>query len=207
MSPALPDSLPCLVADASAVINLIASGAALPILESFSLPMLVTETVASELSLGSQPGRTSADQLAALVEARAIQIVALNGSAEECFESLVIGPAADTLDDGEAATIAYARAAGTAALIDEKKARRICATRFPDVSVHTTIDLLTSAHVEKVLGSSSVAEAVFSALIAGRMRVPPTDYERVLRIIGTDRARLCTSLPHHIRSAHKKLAG
>ena len=106
-----------------------------------------------------------------------------------------MGPAADTLDDGEAATIAYAHAVGTVALIDEKKAWRICAARFPNLAVHTTVDILTSAHVTKLLGQGGVGDAVFKVLSVGRMRVPPADYQRVVKIIGVDRAKLCTSLP------------
>ena len=67
-------------------------------------------------------GWNSSERLSTLVESGIVEIVELDDSSQECFESLVIGPAVDTLDDGEAATIAYARATGTVALIDERKA-------------------------------------------------------------------------------------
>jgi predicted nucleic acid-binding protein len=194
----LADPLPGLVGDASAVINVLASGAAGALTKSLSAPLRVVSAVNSELANGKKRW-SSADQLSALVAAGSVEIVELDKAALECFESLVIGPAVDTLDDGEAATIAYAVATGTVALIDEKKGRRICGSRFPELVVHTTVDLLTSAHVVRILGQDALAEAIFKALHAGRMRVPATDYERVMTIIGMERAKLCASLPDHIR--------
>ena len=206
-SSGLTDPLPSLVADASAVINLIASGVARPIVESLPARLRVVSAVALELAAGRMRGWNSSERLATLVESGSVEIVELNDSSEECFESLVIGTAVDTLDDGEAATIAYARATGTVALIDERKAWRICAARFPELVVRTTVDLLTSTSVAKILGQASVGDAVFNALSVGRMRVPATDYQRVVTIIGEERAKLCSSLPDHIRYPHKKLAG
>lgn len=203
--PALTDPLPGLVADASAIINLIASGAARPLLESLPVRLRVVSAVASELAAGKLRGWNSSERLATLVESGSVEIVELDDLAENCFESLVVGAAADTLDDGEAATIAYARASGTAALIDERKARRICASRFAELAVHTTVDILTSSHVGRILGEAGVGDAVFNALSAGRMRVPAADYLRVVTIIGIERAKLCSSLPEHIRAPRTKL--
>jgi hypothetical protein len=73
--------------------------------------------------------------------------------------------------------------------------------------VHTTVDVLTSAYVAKTLGEAGVGDAVFNALCAGRMRVPATDYERVVTIIGVERAKLCTSLPDHIRYPRTTITG
>lgn len=203
----LTDPLPGLVADASAVINLIASGVARPIVNSLPVRLRVVSAVALELAAGKVRGWNSSERLATLVDAGSVEIVELDDASQECFGSLVFGRAVDTLDDGEAATIAYARAAGTVALIDERKARRICASRFPEVMVHTTVDLLTSASVARTLGEAGVGNAIFNALSAGRMRVPAEHYERVVTVIGADRAALCTSLPDHIRYPRKKLAG
>lgn len=202
----LTDPLPGLVADASAVINLLGTGAAPELTRSLPARLRVVSAVRSELADGKKRWPSS-DQLSALVASGHVEIVELEEPALECFESLVIGPAVDTLDDGESATIAYAVATGTVALIDEKKGRRICASRFPELVVHTTVDLLTSAHVGRTLGQSAVADAIFRALSVGRMRVPANDYQRVVAIIGADRAKLCASLPDHIRFPPKKRAG
>lgn len=198
-SSSLTDPLPELVADASAVINLLASGVARQILASLPTRLRVIDAVSTELSTGTPRGWDTAERLAALVDAGLVEIVGLDESSNECFESLVVGPASETLDDGEAATIAYARAARADALIDERKARRICAARFPALSVHTTFALLTSAHVTRLLGETATSDAVFNALHVGRMRVPSEDHRRVVALIGIDRACQCSSLPAHVR--------
>lgn len=200
----LADQLQDLVGDASAVINLIASGMARTILESLPARLRVVRAVSSELASGRLRGWNSSERLVTLVQSGLVDIVELDDSSNECFESLVVGSAVDTLDDGEAATIAYAHATGAMALIDEKKARRICGSRFPELAVSTTVDLLTSAHIAKILGAQAVGDAIFNALRAGRMRVPAADYERVVTIIGAARAALCTSLPLHVRHVKKK---
>src|SRR5262245_27174178 len=115
-SRSLTDPLPGLVADASSVINLIASGAVRRIVESLPVQLRVVGEVASELEAGKLRGWNSAERLGTLVAAGTVQVVELDDAAQECFESLVVGPAADTLDDGEAATIAYALATGTVPL-------------------------------------------------------------------------------------------
>lgn len=203
---ALTDPLPGLVADASAVINVLSTGVAGELTKSLPARLRVVNGVSAELADGKKRWPSS-DQLAALVASGCVEIVELDECGLECFESLVIGPAVDTLDDGEAATIAYAVTTGTVALIDEKKGRRICSSRFQELVVHTTVDLLTSAHVERTLGRSGVADAIYNALSVGRMRVPAHDYERVVAIIGADRAKLCTSLPDHVRFPAKRRAG
>src|SRR5262245_59226912 len=130
-SSALTDPLPELVADASAVISLLASGAARPVLESLPVRLRMVQQVRRELATGQQRRWDTSTLLETLVQSSLAEIVGLDDASHECFESLVIGNATDTLDDEEAATIAYARASSVVAIIDEKKARRICAARFP----------------------------------------------------------------------------
>lgn len=207
MSSGLVDPLPGLVADASAVINLLASGVARPVLGSLPVRLRVVKDVSSELAAGQRRGWNSSDRLAELVDEDLVDIVELDKFSHECFESLVAGAAVDTLDDGEAATIAYALAARASALIDERKARRICALRFPALPVHPTLALLTSSHVTTLLGVAPAAEAVFNALNIGRMRVPAEDYQRVVAIIGAERALQCSSLPEHIRDPKWRRVG
>ena len=204
-SSALLDSDRGVVADASAVINLVASGAAREVAQVLPAPLRVVRAVALELESG-RPRWTTSDHLTDLVSAGVVEIVDLDDAASEHFEALVVGPAAATLDDGEAATIAYALTNGLAALIDERKAWRICRERFGTLTVTTTVDLLLSAGTEQALGISGVAEALFNALSAGRMRVPAVHLERVIEIVGTERAALCNSLPIHVRIPSEKRA-
>jgi len=68
---------------------------------------VIVDFVQAELEMGKQNGRRDADLLNGLVADQLFELVQLDGAAMAHFESLVIGPAISTLDDGEAATIAY----------------------------------------------------------------------------------------------------
>jgi predicted nucleic acid-binding protein len=111
------------------------------------------------------------------------------------FEALVVGAAADTLDDGEAATIAYALEIGATPIIDERKAHRICNERFPSFALASTVDLLAHASIEAELGREALTDAVLQALLNARMRVLPHRIKWVVDLIGHSRACECPSLP------------
>lgn len=195
----LTDPAAVAVADASAVINLNATGCATDIVAALPNRVVVVDIVPQELERGRERDRKDADQLNALAAGGAIEIVRLGDTALEYFEGFVVGPAADTLDDGEAATIAYALAQVAIPLIDERKATRLCAERHPALRVGCTVDLFAHPEVLQRLGREPLANAVFNALFHGRMRVFPHHLEWVLELIGTERARRCSSLPAAVR--------
>jgi len=172
-STALTDPSAQLVADASTIINLIATRCARDIFSALPNRVNIVDVVLGELETGRQRGREACDRLKELVAARVINVVTLDDTAAPHFEELVIGPAARTLDDGEAATIAYALAQAGTALIDERKATRICAERFPQLRVASTVDVLNHPEIQRELGAQVLADAVFNALDGGRMRVLP----------------------------------
>ena len=144
----------------------------------------MVDVVARELDRGRSRGRSDANVLEVLVAEKLVEIVSLDGDAESHFERLVVGPAVETLDDGEAATIAYAAGTGIRAVIDERKAMRLCAELFPKLRISCTVDILSSADVRRMLGGSSLADAVFCALKNGRMRVLPQHVKWVVELIG-----------------------
>jgi len=187
------------VADASAVINLIATGCAPTIISALPNQLVVADVIPAELESGRRRGRKDSDELSKLVAGGFVEIVHLGNAAVKYFEELVIGPAAATLDDGEAATIAYALENAGAVLIDERKATRMCAEHFPELCVVCTVDILIHPEVQSRLGTETLADAVFNALRDGRMRVFPHHLERVLKLIGHQRAALCQSLPRSAR--------
>ena len=84
-------------------------------------------------------------------------------------------------------------------LIDERKAHRICAERFPDLRVASTIDLLAHPSVGNALGGGGLADAITQALLSARMRVPAHHIEWVVGVIGSERAAECPSLPRRAR--------
>ena len=199
----LTDPSGLLVADTSIIINLNASRSAEAILDALPNRVLVVEEVAHELERGRQFGWTNADALLALIKSQRIATVKLGEIGQRYFEKLVAGPASQTLDDGEAATIAYALETGATPLIDERKAHRICAERFPVMAVGCTGDLLAHDDVQQVLGRENLAEAVYNALQDGRMRVMSDCLAWTVELIGPDRAANCPSLPRSVRSRHR----
>lgn len=191
----LTDPAAIVVADASAVINLNASGSAHEILRALPNRVVVADAVLEELEQGRVRDRRDAELLRELLSQDAIELVTLGEAALERFEELVVGPAAETLDDGEAATIAYAIARGGMPLVDERKANRLCAERFPRLRRGCTVDIFAHPEVGRRIGNENLAEAVFKALYHGRMRVLPHHLEWVVSLIGRERAALCRSLP------------
>jgi predicted nucleic acid-binding protein len=184
-----------LIGDASVLINLIATGRANEILGALPNPFAVTENACTEIEDGTRKGHDDHEQLVRLIAAGMAKRVTLGASALAVYEMLVDGSAMRTLDDGEAATIAYAHATSGVALIDERKARSLCAASFPRLIVISTAELLMHSAVSASLGKQGQADAIFNALIIGRMRVPVEHILQLTRIIGDDRAAQCSSLP------------
>ena len=187
------------VAATSVVINLNASGQAEAILASLPYRVVVTDIVAGELDEDRRSGRQDADLLAALVRDGGVRVVSLNEADLDVFGTLVTGPAAETPDDGEASTIAYAVEHGIAPVIDERKGLNICRTRFPALKPKTTVDLFADPAVTEALGRDTVAGAVFLALRDARIRMAVEHLAWVIDQIGPDRATLCPSLPRGAR--------
>lgn len=183
------------VTDASVIINLNATRTAAAVIGAFPNRFLVTDTVRRELLTGGSRGHGSWEGLEALIHDRSIELVELEPENGPAYRSLVEGRFKETLDDGEAATIAYAVGRGAVALIDEHKARRICADRFPALRLASSVDVLCHGSVTRALGESGQHDAIFRALRDARMQVVPRDRLRgVVERIGADRAAKCPSL-------------
>ena len=189
------------VTDASVIINLNATRTAAAIIDCFPNRFLVTDTVRRELLTGGPRGHGSWEGLEALVHDGSIELVELEPGDGPVYRSLVEGGFKETLDDGEAATIAYAVGRGAVALIDERKARRICADRFPTLRLASTVDVLCHGLVNRLLGETGQHDAIFLALRDARMQVVPRSRLReVVERIGADRAAECPSLPRWART-------
>ncbi|RZJ47597.1 hypothetical protein [Brevundimonas sp.] len=186
------------IADASVWINLIATERAHVILRATPVPLRITDVALAELERGRSKGRQAADEMAALLHMGLTDVVALAAEDEALFVSLVSGPAAETLDDGEAATLACAHRLGVCALIDERKATQIAARRFETLEVLSTVDLLLSPEVRNACGED-LGDVLFGALTGARMRVPDHHAEEIVRVVGAERAMSCHSLPARLR--------
>ena len=200
LRPSLNNPKTVLIADASVAINLNATGCAEAILEALPNRVIIVDVVLDELDSGKERCRQDSARVRSLISSGLIDVVRLeDDEASSIFESLVVGPAAMTLDDGEAATIAFAAAHRHTAVIDERKATRICAERFPKLTVAGTVDLLAHPAVGGRLGDAALADAVFRALYYARMRVLAQHHGWVIELIGAARASECASLPQSIR--------
>lgn len=192
-----------LVADASVWINLLAGGRAVDILCALSKPTIIPSIALGELERGREKGRSAHAGVTALIAAGHVTVIDLPEETEDVYLSLVAGRASQTLDDGEAATLALALHLGATALIDERKAICIAATRFPALAIATTTDLLLSTQVRTVLDTVQLADALFASLMEARMRVPDHLLDEVCACLGPNRTRLCLSLPARARSVSR----
>lgn len=193
------DSVP-LAADASAIININGTERAIEILSAIRHPILVPEQAITELENGRSRGHTDADKLQLLLEKRIVLRASLGDVGERIYEALISGSAAETLDDGEAATIACAVEQNGIALIDERKAHNLCAAEHPALELVSTTALLLHGCIASVIGTDAQAEAIFGALQTARMRVPSELLKAVADILGPERVAKCLSLPKSART-------
>jgi predicted nucleic acid-binding protein len=190
-----------LIADASFVINLNATARAADIIKAVPNPFFITENASAELEAGSQKGHRDHEKLLELIDAGLIRRASLGNPGMLVYESLIDGSAKRTLDDGEAATIAYAKETSGIAVIDERKARSLCASLYPSLSVACTVEFLMHDAIALALGNQAQADSLTSALNGARMRVPSEYLGSLRAMIGPERAALCSSLPKAARGA------
>lgn len=196
--PSLNDVDAKFIVDASVIINLNASGYAPEIIRSHRAILVASDVVKSELGFDRKNGRDDGQMANALVEQGLLKYLPFDDDAEKVFESLVSGEAGQTLDDGEAATLAIAATGNAVAVVDELKAIRISSERFPSLALVSTTDLLLSESVERTIGAERMADAVFKALIGARMSVPDRHHSRLVELLG-DKLLTCKSVPASVR--------
>ncbi|MBY5585633.1 hypothetical protein [Rhizobium leguminosarum] len=187
-----------LVADTSVIINLNATGLGPQVLRTLNLVLHASTVVRNELIVDRNNGRHDSDLAVDLVAGGQLEFHEFDEQGDDLFEALVTGSAEATLDDGEAATLALAMSSGLPAAIDERKANRIAAERFPEIRLLSTADLLSSEMLVTSLGVDAVATAVFAALRDARMAVPESHHPWVADLLGS-RVSECRSLPASLR--------
>jgi len=197
--PFMPEKSVLLVADTSVVINVNATGCAETLLKALPHRVAVVDVVVDEIKGGLRKGRQDAVKLAQLIDSGLVDVVTLGPRGLIQFESLVIGASGGTLDDGEAATIAYAADVGAHALIEERKARRLVVKQYAAMPLGCTVDLLKQESVERALGTIGTADALYNALTGARMRVLPHHIAWVVGVVGKERLASCLSLPEAVR--------
>ena len=184
-----------LIADASVVIDLNATARAADIITAIPNPFVVTDNACAEIEAGARNGHRDYAKLVELIDAGLVTRTQLGPAGMPVYKSLIVGSTRGTLDDGEAATIAYAHEAAGAALIDERKARTLCAASFPGLVVVSTVEIFLHDAVAVALGEKGQIDALAHALTIARMRVPKEYLAKVRAMIGPERAASCASLP------------
>lgn len=181
-----------------------------PILRALSRPVLITDNVVREINEGAANGRAEIDLLRQIIADETARIIELSEQALHTFFELVSGSDAESLGDGEAATLAFAYANHCSAAIDEKKATRLSADRFAGLRLATTVDILAHDAVRSAIGQGALAEAALQALRQARMQVREHQFGWVLDLIGPDNVATCTSLRrlanHHASRLKAKTA-
>jgi predicted nucleic acid-binding protein len=198
--PSLPsDGGATIVVDASVMINLCACGVGREILKALPMRLMIVREAVGEVTIDRRTGRADDQILAGFLSDGLVEEGHLNEAGEDIFAALVIGDAAETLDDGEAASIALALTRGLPVVIDESKANGLCVRRFPELLRLSSGDLFLHDAVAFRLGEAAQGQAVFNALQLARMRVQEHHLEAVATLLGTDRLHQCPSLPNRIR--------
>jgi len=189
-SSCLAESNGDLILDASVFINLSASGVAAQVLHAMPNRIFMVDVAASEVREDSRNGRSDNDTLQKLVGRPTLEIVQLDAQGLALFENIVLA-----LDDGEAATIAAAAGRRAIPVLDERRARKVCAAELPEIPQASTLDLFSYSAVDKALGTDNLANAVHAALQNARMHVRADQRDWVVALIGSERAASCNSIP------------
>lgn len=195
----LSDECDSLLLDASVIVNLNATGYADRILNALPQDILVPKPVVSELGEGAKAGHTDAIDLQNLLDTGAAKEFAIPESIQQKYVELVSGSTANSLGDGEAATIACAHGTRSWAAIDERKARRICAERYPHIIIVGTVDILSHDAVVSAFHGQDLSKAVLAALEVAHMQVQPHQMDWVVSQIPAEKLSRCVSLPRSVR--------
>ena len=192
-SGSLNDSLTPLVLDTSVLINLHASRIGEDIIAALPNDILVSEVAAEELE--HEKSKTTGQQqfIQRVVATGRVRLIALEEREQRLFGELVSG--SPSLGDGEAATIAIGVCRHQLPVIDERKGRLLAQVHLAGKKPGWSLDLFLHPRVMATLGIKEAVDALYLALRYGRMRIHEEHCDRVVRLIGNQRALECNSLP------------
>jgi predicted nucleic acid-binding protein len=182
-----------LVLDASVIINVLATGCAEQLLHALPHRCLIVATTSREVLRHPLDRKATGDPLKKLVDEGLLVRTTLPDAALGRFMEFVQARTPDDLDDGEAASLATSEALACAVAMDERKGRRIARARFPDLVLHSSVDLFRDPIVSAALGTK-LSEAVYSALIHANMRVLDEHVQWVRELVGAERIANCPSM-------------
>ena len=194
-----------LVLDASCAINFLGTGVAEMVIGAVPSTVLIEKHAFMEVRRHPIEGRDHASELCSLQTKGLLKVVSRSEAGNRIFRDSGETSLDLELDDGEAATIAYAVSEGlsTVPVIDERKATRLFKERWPNRPIIDTVTLFQMLVQHKCLSLSEVRSAIYSALLHARMQVAPSMRPWVVGVVGKQRAAECSSLgskrDHRIR--------
>lgn len=192
-SSCLTDQESLLVLDTSVIINLYASKGAFDVLDALTNPVVVTDVVINELRGEHNASEEQRAMLEGFLTDGRIKIVSLKEQGLEIFARMISSPC--SLDDGEAATIAYALENDAVPVLDERKGTSKYLDECPAYAVPSSIDLFLHPSVMARLGTDRLGNLLYLSLKDARMRIPLDARDDVIDMIGIERAMDCRSLP------------
>jgi hypothetical protein len=176
------------------ILNVLGSGRPRFLLSHLQYRVLAPAPVIQEVHREPDIAIEADSSLLNLIEEGVVTVIRSDETTDALATDLAGAPSPDDLDDGEAYAIAHAVTLGAAIGIDERKGRRILLERWPNMMCFFTLDLFENACDAAGLAAVDRAEIVFSALCYTRMRVPKSRRAGVVRLLGADRPRTCSSL-------------
>lgn len=161
-----------LVLDASVWINLLATEQPWTIIHALGMQCLTPEDVLREVKRDPITRQTYSFDKHPFRRQPNVEIVELSAEELDLFVELVARDSVEALGDGEAAAIAVARMRQCAVALDDRKARRIVQSRYPEMRILMTVDILLHRGVRARLGEEASESAFAKAIKFGRMYVP-----------------------------------
>lgn len=192
-SSSLCDVLNPLVLDTSVLINLHASTFGEQVLRLIPNDIFLPDTVVVEIKKETSQTNGEVGFLQGLITKKIVKVVQMDEAQANLFGTLICSP--NSLDDGEAATIAVAVSLGFLPIVDERKGRARAQSLMNGKAPAWSLDLFVHPAVQTGLIGNRYIEAVYLALRDGRMRIDEPRCDAVVQLIGVERAKDCTSLP------------
>lgn len=160
-----------IVLDASVLINLLATGRAATILANLDRKVLITSQAYSEVLRDPYTERNASETIKPLETANLISRRKLKGRTIRLYK-ILISPAGDALDKGEAATIGFCDEHKLIAVIDERKGKKVADQNSSVPLTVGSLDVLAYKKVIESFSSAEYREALLNAGRLGRMSFP-----------------------------------
>ncbi len=202
LTSALIDQIDTVVLDASVAINFLGTAVSRDILAVMPWNVVIERRAHREIRRHPIDGLDHVSELEAWELDGYARVVSLQPQARGIFDDLTAGSLAETLDDGEAATIAYAVSGSerTVPVIDEKKAKRIFHQSWPSRRLLETAGVFQSLVDAGLISNRFASDSIYAALTNARMHVSHRLRPWVVDLIGSSRAAKRPSLGQAARS-------